>query len=755
MLNLRGYAIHGNKYIQDMAKKLMKKNSGYNWEFENIGGSTRVKITKGEDLKHLSELDRKMWTVLSCPSKGLEIDEKTLSFIAKDNSSVIHLDDIVATSQWITSVVKDADLLLKRNDFIDLNDLNTDSEPGQKIFNSAKQILVNLGKDGSVISLADIADSSAIFGKTRFNGDGIITDATAETPGQKEVIAAIIATLGSVVDRSGTAGVNAELIEKFYVELAAYTAWKDAVVEAPFGEKTDDAIKLYNALDAKIKDFFMRSRLAAFAPDSVSALDVQTASIAAISSDNLGERVDEIASYPIARVTGRGEIDLQKPVNPAWAKDFSTLMSIVAEKDQKTLTEEDWNSIGARFTAYTAWLGAKAGASVEALGDEKIREILKADEKAELLELVVKDESLKAEADNITLIDKFLHIRRDFFTLLKNFVTFQDFYSPDRNLKAIFQVGTLIIDQRACRVCLDVVDAGKHAAMAPASGMFLLYCECTEKLSSAKRGIVAAVTSGDVGDLYVGKNALFYDNKGLVWNAVVTKIVENPISIGQAFWSPYRRMAKTVENMINKSAAEKDAKIMAEANAKITAPPSGDAAQAAVQKFDIAKFAGIFAAIGMALGMIGTFLAAVAKGIFALKWWQDILAVIGILLIISGPSMIMAWMKLRRRNLSPLLNANGWAMNSASNISIMFGTTLTDVVKFPKLKLKDPYAKKGLPVWQRWLISIISIAVVVVVLWLCNLFAWASWRSPFFPEKETVVIEEVVGTTGVEETVAE
>ena len=50
----------------------------YKWNFESIGGTTRVKITSGEDIAHLSELDPKMWTVLSCPVKGLEIDEKSL-----------------------------------------------------------------------------------------------------------------------------------------------------------------------------------------------------------------------------------------------------------------------------------------------------------------------------------------------------------------------------------------------------------------------------------------------------------------------------------------------------------------------------------------------------------------------------------------------------------------------------------------------------------------------------------------------------
>lgn len=735
--------------------KLLKKDHGYRWEFENIGGSTRVRITSGEDIAHLPELDKKMWTVLSCPVKGLEIDEKSLAYIDRGNDGKIHLDDVVYTAEWVTGAVRNPDILLAGQDFIDISSFNTDDCTGRKLYSSAKRILSNLGKETTVISLADIADSTAIFAKTRFNGDGIITADTPDSEEDRAAVAAALATAGQVTDRSGAPGVDAGLIEAFYKSLADYAAWYDAAVEAPYGADTDAAIAAYSALDAKIRDFFMRSRLAAFAPDSTSALNIQTSRIESISSENLSGKTEEIASYPIARITGKAEIDLDGPVNPAWAADFNVLKSIVIGNDSKTLTEEDWNAIGASFSAYTAWKGAKAGASVEPLGIGKVRELLAQDRKAALLELVASDAALKEDADNIELVDRFLHICRDFYTLLKNFVTFQDFYSPDKSRKAIFQAGTLIIDQRACHFCMDVADAAKHGIMAPASGMFLLYCDCTTKTRPGVRPIVAAVTVGDIGDLSVGKNAIFYDNNGLDWDAVVTKIIENPISIAQAFWSPYRRMAKTVENLINKQAADKDAKIMAEANKKLAeapaAPASPDAKPAAAPPFDIAKFAGIFAALGMALGMIGSFFVSLAKGFVTLTWWQAILVIIGIILIISGPSMIMAWLKLRRRNIAPLLNANGWAINASSNISIPFGATLTDIVKFPKLKLKDPYARKGIPVWARWCISIGCIAVVAVTLWLCNLLAWASLPSPFFDEYEVECIEEApAATTAVE-----
>ncbi|MBK7299416.1 MAG: hypothetical protein IPI79_02765 [Moraxellaceae bacterium] len=109
----------------------------------------------------------------------------------------------------------------------------------------------------------------------------------------------------------------------------------------------------------------------------------------------------------------------------------------------------------------------------------------------------------------------------------------------------------------------------------------------------------------------------------------------------------------------------------------------------------MAKFAGIFAAIGLAVGALGTALAAMMSGFLGLIWWQMPIAILGLLLIISGPSMVMAWFKLRQRNLSPILDANGWAVNTNAKVSIAFGTTLTVLASLPKgakRDLKDPFA---------------------------------------------------------------
>ena len=746
---------------------LFSNDEKYKWEFENIGGSSRVSITKGEDIAHLYELDPKMWTVLSCPVKGLEIDEKSLAYMDCDGDGKLRVNDVVCMSQWLTGALKNPDLILDGKDSIALENFNQENADGAKLHKAAKGVLAALGREDDVVSLAGVTNVSAIFAGTRFNGDGIITETSSDDAQDKAAIAAAVASLGGLADRSGAQGVDAAMIETFYKTLADYSAWCDAAVEAPYGADTDKVIELYNALDAKVKDFFMRSKLAAFSPDSTAALDVQTSSIQAISADNLTGKGDEIASYPIARVTGKAEIDLASPVNPAWASKFDALKALAVDPSAKVLTEADWAAIGAKISAYSAWKGGKAGAAVEALGIDKVKELLAQDRKAALLAIATEDASYAEDFNNISLVEKFLYVYRDFYRLLKNFVTFHDFYSKDSEVKAIFQCGRLVIDQRECHFCMQVADMAKHNTMAASSGMYLIYCDCVTKTKPGKMSIVAAMTVGEVGDLFVGKNAVWYDNAGLEWDAVITKIIDNPISISQAFWSPYRRIAVAIENLINKNAADKDAKFMKEATAKINAAPTSlpagsDAAAAKPAEaapFDIGKFAGIFAALGMAVGMIGSALASLAKGIFALEWWQVILAFIGVLLVISGPAMVMAWLKLRRRNIAPLLNANGWAINAASKISIPFGESLTEIAKFPVIKLKDPYAKKGIPVWKRWVISLSSLVVVLAVLWLVNLFAWAKLPSPLpWFDKDEPVVEEVVETVEtvvVEEVVSE
>lgn len=733
--------------------------SKYDWKFTNVGGVTRVDIQSGEDIAHLDELDQKMWTVLSCPVKGLEIDEKTLELIDADHDGKIRVDEVRSAAKWITKVLKNPDMLLKQDDTIALEDINQDDEEGKKLYDSAKQILANLGLEKDTISVADTSDSIAIFAQTKFNGDGVITENSTDDEDLKSIISACMKTIGVTPDRSGADGINAEQIEAFYANCNDFATWftsEDGNKETvfPYGDNTEAALNAYNALKEKVEDFFMRCKLIAFNEDSTAALDVSVARMEAISEKNLSACTDEIATYPLARVNSKKELPLNGGINPAWESAFAELKRLIFDVDfpkQKTLSEEDWNSINAKFSAFVSWKGAKKGEIVESLGFDSIKAIVDKNRKDELLALVAQDKALESEANEIQSVNKLTHLYRDLYKLIKNYVTLSDFYSREEDRKAIFQAGTLFIDQRSCDLCIKVSDMGKHNTIASYSGMYLLYCDCHSKQKNESMTIAAVMTDGDVNDLMVGKNAIFYDRNGLDWDAVVVKIIDNPISIRQAFWSPYRKFGNWVTDLINKSAAEKDSKSFDEMTTKVTekaaSVPESAANPQQAQPFDIAKFAGIFAAIGMALGFLGSFCVSVVSGFAQLTWWQVILVFVGIILLISGPSMIMAWLKLRKRNLAPLLDANGWAVNARAFVNITFGATLTKMAQFPAITLQDPFAKKGMPAWKKFLIVFAVLVVAIVALYFFEIWPFNGNEAEAVSEKVAQTVADSLQTT--------
>jgi hypothetical protein len=698
--------------------------TSYPWKFFRAGGFDQVRLDSGADLAHLDQLDQKLWVALGCPTTGLEFDAKTLALIDTDQDGRIRAPELVAAAKWVCGLLMNPDDLLKSSPLLPLNAINDATPEGKQLLASARQILVQLGKpDATEITIEDTADTAKIFAQTRFNGDGIVPADSAADEATKAVINDIVACLGAETDRSAKPGVSQARVDQFFAEAQAHSDWwKQAESNAailPLGEATIPAVAAVKAVKAKVDDFFTRCRLAAFDPRALTALNREEKEYLAFAAKDLTLATAEIAGFPLARVEAGRALPLTEGVNPAWAAALAKLQSDAVRPllaDKPSLTEADWAAILARLEPFESWSAGKAGAAVEKLGLKRVREILASPAKDKIAALLAEDKKLEPEFAAIAAVERLVRYHRDLYTLCNNFVSFRDFYG--RKVKAIFQAGTLYLDQRSCDLCLTVEDAGKHAAMAALAGTYLAYCDCVRKGAGEKMQIVAAFTGGDSDNLMAGRNGIFYDRKGRDWDATITKILDNPISIRQAFWAPYKKCLRMIEEQIAKRAAAASDAATAQMQAAVATgqPPPPPPPPPPPKKVD----PGMLAAIGLVLSTLLVALGGIFAAFVKLPLWQMPLAFAGILLTVSIPSMIIAWLKLRKRNLGPILDANGWAVNAKAKINVPLGGSLTQVAALPpgaQRDLVDPFAEKKHP-WRLYL------ALVIILLLGFGAYRW-------------------------------
>ncbi|MBL9002606.1 MAG: hypothetical protein JNJ46_00100 [Myxococcales bacterium] len=690
----------------------------HRFQFVRSGGVDQVAIRNGADIAQLETLDQKLWLALACPAKGIELDEKTLTFLDSDADGRIRAADVLAAIRWLKDALRSLDVLVPGDDALRIDSLNDKTDLGSALIKTARALLSTLGKSGSdALSSADLAAAEKQFAERPKNGDGVIPPEVVSDAQVAQVVRDILGALGSVHDRSGKAGINRDKLDAFFAEAAQVIAWHEK------GQSTAAIVSLgadpgalsasVRAVAAKVDDYFTRCRMAAYDTRAAALLSGGDADYQGLSTQELSPSAAALLRLPLARIEAGRALPLVDGVNPAWAAALGALRSTATTllgKPVSTLNEADWQAMRSALSAYEAWQAEKPATPVAGLAVERLREIVASPAKDAIGTLISEDAAEDATHTNLQVLHKLVLFHRDFVKLLNNFVNFSQFYSRSG---AMFQAGTLYLDGRSCDLCVRVADAGKHAALAGLSKSYLAYCDCTRP-GGEKMTIVAAFTAGDADHLMVGRNGVFYDRQGRDWDATITSLIQNPISIRQAFWAPYKNFVRLVEEQVAKRAAAAEAESNAKVASAATATATSDQtktpppAKEPPKKIDI----GAVAAIGVAVGGIATFLSSILALFFGLGWWMPA-GFLALMLMISAPSMLIAWLKLRQRNLGPLLDANGWAVNGRVRINVPFGGALTALATIPltaQRSLRDPYLEKGTP-WRLYLFLIVIVSL--------------------------------------------
>lgn len=709
----------------------------FTWHCQRMGGADQVTLTTMAELRHLRELDPKLWGALSCPATGIEFDKRTLELLDTDHDGRIRIPEVLDAVEWLCARINDTADITGRPEALPIAAIDDTTDAGVRLRTTAQSILTVLNcPDSDSLNQEEIEKAVTGAAEQSFNGDGVLPPLPELDEDVRNFISTGLAVVGGARDASGAAGLNKALGDALVTELRAWQDWRASVDAAPHPvEGTPEAWTLLEDIRAKVDDYFLRCQLAAFAPQAEAPLNGEDRLLAA--SDKSDIDTDVLTALPLAHILPDAPLPLHSGLNPIWRARVTRFAELVRPllSSPDTLSHDDWKAVQDALAPYGAALASRpvvgtyadgafapaadAAAAIDALGDDGVRHVLESGTAQRFQALCDKDLSSAAAAEDIAELERLVLYYCHLHRLLMNFVSFFDFYSLRKDVT--FRAGTLYMDGRSCQLCLPVENIDAHTALAGMSLLCLLYCKCTRRVQdgtpSGERFIMAALTAGSDDVLREGRNGVFVDNTGVDWDATLMKIVHNPISFQQAMWAPYKRISQMIGEQITKFAAAKNAEILNAAKGAVSSAPKAPAAP-----FDISKNVGILAAVGIALGAIGTAVGSIAQALFSLAWWEFPLLVGGIFAIISGPSVFLAWLKFRKRTLGPVLEASGWAVNSQLPINLKLGSALTSIAKQPdnieRRSIIDPFHEEKQSHTGLWILLTILIATLALGSWL-------------------------------------
>ena len=662
--------------------------------FKNYGGSHQLRIQDARDLEKIRVLDDAHWAATSVPISSLNCDSVFLSYVDTDQNGRIRTDELKAAQAWLFQFLAGRSRLSEDTDILNLSDIDISHPEGQKLQAAAKLILTNLNSpDAQEISLAQVRDVQSIMASSANNGDGIIPPQATTEPDLAQFIVSIIETVGPALDASGKPGVNEEQLKIFFQEAKNFLAWKakgeipkgDNTTEVmPWGAETAQAYELVVGLEEKIEEYFTQCAMVRFDERSAAQMQLRQKELEEIDFTNKSMMEERLKDAPLTLPNPKGILDLEGMLNPLYIDRLSELKEKVLKRalggsvkqllmgSAKQLTEKQWDKVKAIFAPYRAWLESRQGAKVEKLGQDLLHTYLNGTYRQRTSELIAKDLAVADDLNQLHNLEKLVLYQRWLLELANNFVSFANLYSPQR--RSLLEMGRLVIDGREMTFTMKVQDRPAHKKIAEDSCMYLLYLEVTGRQDKdIKFEIVAAVTSGSAGRLRIGKRGIFFAIDGREWDAQVVDIVENPISIWESVKAPFKQFTGFIKKQIDKFSKSRQTKL----EATIATPNASGATR------------DLLLGGGIAIAALGSALAYITKALSQVKAVHVLGMFAGLAAFILLPGIIMGFAKIRKRDMSVLLEASAWAVNVHMRLNASLGRLFTHIPRLPEGARKE------------------------------------------------------------------
>jgi hypothetical protein len=683
--------------------------------FDRFGRSFHLKIRSADDFERVLELDETHWVATSAPVHSLNFDKVFIRLLDKDDSGRILCGEVHRAIRWTLDVLKVRDGVSAADQELQLAAINPEHPDGARILSAVTNILRQLGDaDSSVISLDQVRQVKTRLEAQPVSESGVTLPQATCDEDTRQFVADIVTCLGGVDHPSGARGVNQPQLETFIEQATAFLDWhakgatgsgkKNSEI-TPLGDKTADAYATISSLSAKIDQYFSQCRAIKF--------DQRTADHFLVSEKELQEMdlADPAAiekmmrAAPLSMPTEQCQLMPADAINIAYADQvhalFEKAVRPVFGKETKTLTEEQWRELQTRFEPHRAWVESKPAAAVETLGMDKLEAYLAPRFRKALESLIAASDETAVVMDTIRLTEKLILFQANLLTLLNNFVSFPHLYHPHK--RAMFEMGTLIMDGRRLTFSVKVHDRKHHSELAKTSNIFVIYAEVDAKEDATGFEIAVPVTAGGKGNLCVGKRGVFEDIRGRHFDAKIIQIIDNPISLREAVLSPYQRFGRLISGKIESITASSEKRFDEQAQRAMDQAPKTPSAALPT--------GGMLMGGGVAIAALSSAAAYVTRTIATVDKSNLMLTILFAALAVILPTALIAVLKLRRRDLSAILEGSGWAINARMRLTFRQANVFTCRPLLPGIPLDNDRQ------WRVWLLTgvIVVEAIFMIV----------------------------------------
>lgn len=629
-------------------------------EYETYGSTTQLVIKNLSDLDRVLKLKDAHWMALTAPVSDFNFDPQFLDDLDLDGDGRIRVGEVRVAIEWLRAVTK----VTQPSDTIKLEEL--ESEPLRESFRK----LVNsfsLAEPASV-SLKQLRELRLQYAEDPVeHGSGSLQPDEVDDSQERELLHYVLEAVGPEVE-----AVTEEQLDQFLEDSSKLLAWRQA---SPGDEGWVEGFPVFKALKPKIESYFFEAEVAAFTKDVKRPFWPEVEDQAALQS--------ELAKQPLVQPYRLDVLDFQERLNPHYRENLNEFQRIFLQEGER-LERQEFEELKVRFDNFADWLSEAPDTRLTDLSSADLARLC---ENPELVGRVRKSLQEKRRTGLVQAdfnnLEKLLLYRSLLVDFCRNFVAFPNLY--DANLRASFERGTLVLDGREFHLCLPVDVLKQHKSAASRSQMFVLYFRANE------RTFASPVTSGSKGNLAIGKRGVFHHVNGTELEAEVVDIVVNPISLWEAILAPFRKLADAVKDRVENLSSDREKALV------------DSATQKSPSKKDSTNQGTMLAGGGVAIAALGSSFAFVFKTLSSITPASALLGTGLLLLGVMIPACLVAFLKLRSRDLSSVLEGNGWGINARMRLTRAQAHQFTQEPRHPG------YVSSRAP----WMVSLTLLAVVL------------------------------------------